>query len=433
MDTRKGSAMGGSTNARGGFLRSAFLTTSAHLSKILAGFLLLKFIAVYVGVEGMGQLGNFMSVMLFMSLLAGGGIQNGVIKYVAEFKTRPRILITFLADAKAYSLFFCLIILVATVFFHVPLAHFLFKSEGYGWLILMLGLFQFVFAFINIVNGTANGLQQTQVYAGIQIVGNLLSLPTAWWLISTYGLIGAVLALVVFYLSYSLPAFYFYVRSNIRRSVRWRAVSWRGLKRLRGFTLMAVVGAISVPVVEIIVRNLITEKVGLDAAGLWQASIKLSSAYMGFFVVFLAAYFMPIVSAQQDRMHIARTVYKFIALIMVLFFVGATVFFRLRESLIPLLLSPEFSELTSYIHYQLIGDFLRVSAYVVGFVVVAKAGTSIYIVSEVGQGSFFCLFSFLALRQGWGLQGVFLAHIAMNAIYVLCALIGFYYYSRRRV
>jgi len=418
---------------RVGPLLGAILTTSAHLSKIAVGFLLLKLVAVYLGVEGMGQLGNFMSAALFLSLLAGGGIQNGVIKYVAEYKTQPRALLAFLADARVYSLVFCMLIFVAALVLHAPLARFLMNADGYGWLIIVLGLAQFGFAFSNVVNGTANGLHQTKVYAAIQIIGNLLTLPLAWWLISRHGLAGAALAVVTFYLSYSLPALYFYITSRLRRSVRWQALQWSRLRRLGGFTLMAIVGSISVPVIEIVVRQLLTQQVGLDAAGLWQASIKLSSAYMGFFVVFLAAYFIPIVSAQQDRRLIAATVRRFMALVMGLFLIGGTVFYLLREFFIPLLLSPAFSELTRFIQYQLIGDFLRIATYVIGFVVVAKAATRLYIVLEIGQGVLFCLFSVVALRQGWGLQGVFMAHVAMNVIYFMCSVIGFYIYSRRAV
>nr|WP_283245278.1 O-antigen translocase [Pseudomonas sp. PCH44] len=418
---------------RSGLLLSAVLTTSAHLSKIAVGFLLLKLVAVYLGVEGMGRLGNLMSAVLFLSLLAGGGIQNGVIKYVAEYKMRPRTLLRFLADARVYSLSFCILFMLAALAFQRPLARFLMGGDDYGWLIVVLGVAQFGFAFSNMVNGTANGLHQTKVYASIQIIGNLLTLPLAWWLISHHGFAGAALAMVAFYVSYSIPAFYFHVRSRLRRSVRWQKIHWPRLRRLCGFTLMAIVGSISVPVVEIVVRKLLTDMVGLEAAGLWQASIKLSSAYMGFFVVFLAAYFMPIVSAEQDRARIAGSVRRFMGLVMGLFFMGGLIFYLFRDYFIPLLLSRQFSGLTDFIQYQLIGDFLRIATYVIGFVVVAKAATRLYVVLEIGQGVLFCLISVLALHKGWGLQGVFMAHVAMNVIYFLTSVIGFYFYSRRTV
>ncbi|MDH0629782.1 O-antigen translocase [Pseudomonas mosselii] len=421
-----------SVRKRIGVLAGALFTTAAHLSKILVGFLFLKLVAVYLGVEGLGALGNLMSAVLFLSLLAGGGIQNGVIKYVAEYRHKPKQMLRFLAGARLYSLGLCTLILVGAMVFSGPLSHYLLGGE-YAWLMVVLGVAQFGFAFTNIVNGTANGLHETRVYATIQIVGNLLTLPLAWLLIRQFGLVGAALSIIVFYLSYSLPALYFFASSKLRRHVRWRVAYRPQFRKLSGFTLMAAVGAVSVPLVEIVVRNLLLENAGLQAAGLWQASLKLSSAYMGFFVVFLAAYFIPIVSSLQDRRKVAAVVRKFMVLAICLFGVGAIGFYGLRSFFIPLLLSADFAELGDFIQYQLLGDLFRVTSYVIGFVVVAKAATRIYVLGEISQGVLFCLFSTLGLKLGWGLQGVFIAHLAMNVIYFACSVIGFYIYTKRVV
>lgn len=41
---------------------------------------------MYLGPEGMGQIGNFMGVVTILSLIAEGGVVNGVIKYVAALR-----------------------------------------------------------------------------------------------------------------------------------------------------------------------------------------------------------------------------------------------------------------------------------------------------------------------------------------------------------
>jgi len=54
-------------------LKSAALTVLSQVSKIAVGFILIKLIAVYLGASGMGLLGNFMSLVAILSLMAGGG------------------------------------------------------------------------------------------------------------------------------------------------------------------------------------------------------------------------------------------------------------------------------------------------------------------------------------------------------------------------
>ncbi|SUQ62150.1 Lipid III flippase [Pseudomonas wadenswilerensis] len=380
----------------------------------------------------MGQLGNFMSAVTFLALLAGGGIVNGVIKYVAEYRLRPHALVRFITAAKTYSLFMCLLVFVVGVLFSKPISGYVFKQEGYYWIILILSVAQFGFAFSNLVTGTSNGLHDTKTYALIQVIGNLLVIPLAWVLIRYFQFAGAAISVVLFYLVYSFPALFFYYRFSLKQHIRGWSFDRGQFKSLMSFSMMACVGAISVPLVEIVVRSALVHEVGYAAAGIWQASIKLASAYMGFFVVFFAAYFMPLVSAQKDSAYIGGLVFKFMRIAAGVFLVGGGAFYVLRDNLIPLFLSPEFFELSDLIGYQLAGDFFRVVSYVIAFVIVAKASLKLYLISEITQGLMFCSLSLLAINVGWGVKGVFYAHVVMNIIYFLCMLIGFFVYLKRR-
>jgi len=98
---------------------------------------------------------------------------------------------------------------------------------------------------------------------------------------------------------------------------------------------------------------------------------------------------MPTVSGTNNIEDITKLVYKFMAFVMLAFLLGATFFFLLRVQIIPIMLSSDFSSLDSLIKYQLIADFFRVSTYVIGFVVIAKAALKIYIISELAQGIIF--------------------------------------------
>ncbi|MBP5969488.1 MULTISPECIES: O-antigen translocase [Pseudomonas] len=424
-------ALGASDKKRA--LTSAAFTTIAQISKIGVGFAFIKLIAVYLGAGGMGQLGHFMSAVTLLSLLAGGGIVNGLIKYVAQYKKQPKRLMDTVAVSKAYSLIFCILICLLGCVFSKLLSEYIFKTPDNYWIIIFLSVAQFGFAFTNLVTGVINGLRDTKTYAVIQIVGNVLVLPVSWILIKNFHLIGAALSMVFFFSFYTIPALYFYRRSIFFKFSIGLKYEAEGFKRLLAFTLMAVVGAVSVPLIEIVIRERIIENVGFVAAGIWQASIKLSSAYMGFFTIFLAVYFMPMVSEKAEVAHITPLVLKFMKLVMAIFISGALVFYALRQYLIPLLLSAEFVDLEALIKYQLLADFFRISTYVISFVVVAKAALRIYLISELTQGLVFCGLSLSFLHSGLGVKGVFLANLIMNIVYFVVSIIGFMIYRRRSV
>ena len=374
-----------------------------------------------------------MSAVTILSLLAGGGVVNGLIKYIAQYKKKPKQLMSTVAVAKAYSLLFCMAVCLLGCVFSRFLSEYIFKTPDYYWIVAFLSVAQFGFAFTNLVTGVTNGLRDTKTYAIIQIVGNLLVLPVSWILIQSFHLVGAALSMVFFFSLYSIPAMYFYRKSIFFRWSIGFKYEAQGFKRLFAFTLMAAVGAIAVPLVEIIIREQIIEHVGFVAAGIWQASIKLSSAYMGFFTIFLAVYFMPMVSEKSKIEDVTSLVFKFMKLVMAIFVLGAAVFYLLRHYLIPLLLSSEFVDLEGLIKYQLLADLFRVTTYVVSFVVVAKAALRIYLISELTQGLVFCGCSLFFLKSGLGVEGVFLANLLMNILYFIVSIVGFIIYKKRGV
>ncbi len=140
-------------------LISAALTSIAQISKIGVGFAFIKFVAVYLGAEGMGQLGHFMSAVTILSLLAGGGIVNGLIKYIAEYKNQPKQLVNMVAISKGYSLIFCVLILFLGCVFSKILSQWLFKTSDYFWVVIFLSVAQLGFAFSNLVTGGGEWLE----------------------------------------------------------------------------------------------------------------------------------------------------------------------------------------------------------------------------------------------------------------------------------
>ena len=167
------------------------------------------------------------------------------------------------------------------------------------------------------------------------------------------------------------------------------------------------------------------ESAGYAAAGIWQGAIKISSAYLGFFTVFLAYYFMPIVSRLENKVEIGRITLKFLIAVVSLFSLGAVVFFVCRDFLIPLILADSFKALSDVLMYQLLGDLFRVSSYVVGFVAVAKAATKVYIAAELLQNILFLLLSLLMLHLLGDMKAVMIAYAISYFVY-FCIVVVFF-------
>jgi PST family polysaccharide transporter/antigen flippase len=169
---------------------------------------------------------------------------------------------------------------------------------------------------------------------------------------------------------------------------------------------------------------------GYEQAGIWQATIKISSVYVGFFGLFLAYYFVPSVSPLVCNKNIKIIVWKYMSLIGTFFGASALVFYIGRDVFIEFLLSDEFLELSSLIHLQLIGDFFKILAFVVGFVFVAKAAVWIYITAEILQGFFLILFSSILYSLNPEIQSILKAYVLTNIIFFFSTLAVFYFYIK---
>ena len=138
-------------------------------------------------------------------------------------------------------------------------------------------------------------------------------------------------------------------------------------------------------------REFIIQYHGYENAGIWQASIRLSNAYVGFFGVFLAYYFMPTISIMTDENKILTSIKKMALIITAVYLVGAGTLYVGRSFFVPLFLSAEFQFLEELIVYQLVGDYFKILSYVLAYVCVAKAASKAYISAEILQAFLFLL------------------------------------------
>lgn len=411
---------------------SLALTSLAHGAKILAGFALLKIMAVYLGPDGIGQLGHMMSVVSILTVLSGGGIINGVVKYTSEYRNRPVVLFRFVSASASYATCFALVVMLLGIIFSVPIARLVFNNGDMYPIICTLAVMQLFFAFANIVFGVSNGLMDTKIFAFSQLFGSLMSIPLFWIVIYYFSVSGAALSMVFASSLCAIPAFFYFKKSNFWNRINLSLSLSNGFSKLFSYTVMLLFSTVCFPIVEIFIRQILITQVGFHDAGIWQASIRLSAAYLGFFTVFLGFYFMPKASLQSERSKLAVLVLKCLIFVQAAFLLGALVLYLGRGFFVTLLFSEDFSPLKELIAYQLVGDFFKISSYVFGFIAVAKAATKLYIAAEIIQGGVFFGIATLLSSRAPGVESVMQAYMLTYILYFVVSATSAVVYFRRR-
>jgi hypothetical protein len=80
--------------------------------------------------------------------------------------------------------------------------------------------------------------------------------------------------------------------------------------------------------------------------------------------------------------------------------------------------------------WQLVGDFCRVLAYVIGFLGVAKAAAGLYVGAEVLQAGLYGTLTYFVLNHGGGLSQVAQVYALTYFVYLCIAGAGFMLYQR---
>jgi PST family polysaccharide transporter len=139
--------------------------------------------------------------------------------------------------------------------------------------------------------------------------------------------------------------------------------------------------------------------------GYWQGVWKISEAYLMVATLSISTYFLPRLSELTDPADLRREILHGYRTLLPLVAVTAIGIFFFRSLAIRLLFAPGFEPMEGFFKFQLIGDFFKIGSWVVSHLMLAKATTRLFIISEIVFSSAFVGWSVLFVNQ-FGAVGV---------------------------
>lgn len=410
------------------FVKAGMTFAASTGTKLVLGLIIIKIIALNVGADGLGKLGQFMSVMGMVTLLAGGGIFTGLIKYVAELRNDLSELKKYLSSGSMITLTTSSVVALLLCLFARKISMILIGSEKYYDIIYILAVVQFLIGANNFATSVISGHQDAQGFAKVTVAGSVAGAGLVYILTISGGLRGAMCGLILMPALMSLFSITYVFR---RRFLTTDKIVPCFHKKVTGKLLqysgMLCVTATTLPVAQIAVRNLIVQQYGWSAVGYWQGVNRVSDAYLQFVTVVLGNYYLPRLSATYNKSDLRLEVYRALQVAVPITMVMATVVYFLKDWIVSILFSADFYPMRDFFLFQTFGDCLKVCAHTIAYVAVAKALTRIYILSEISQSIVFVCLSFLFLKT-FGPVGVTYAHFVTYLLYFIIGIIAFSFY-----
>lgn len=403
-------------------VKTSFFSAIITLIRLASGFIANKVVAIYTGPGGVALIGAFTNFIALALTFANGAINNGVIKYTSEYEgneVQQKLLVSTSFKISIYCsiIFGPILIIFAPIF-----STWILTNNIYTNAIRVLGISIVLYSLNSLLISILNGRHQIKTYTLVNTIGSIVGLLFTIFLVYFFKVDGALYALV---LSQSIV---FFVTLLLIVKSPW--FSWSYFtqpfnkvlaKKLGGFSLMAIVTAILVPVSQILLRNLLIDKVGIDGAGYWQGMMKVSDGYLLLIVTTLSTYYLPKLSSLKTNKELRNEIFKGYKIILPVVLFGCAAIYYLRYWLIKVLYTPSFSPMEALFFWQLVGDFFKMAAWILSYLMLAKAMVKIFIFTEVLFTVLYVVFGFIFVDQ-FKLVGITFAFALNYLLYFLTML-----------
>ncbi|MEH7130273.1 O-antigen translocase [Neobacillus drentensis] len=401
------------------FLKTSILSAISSIIKILSGIVVNKIIAIYIGPSGIALIGQFQSVLLIITTAGSGAINSGVTKYVAEYnqdsKRKNDILNAGFIIMASSSIVFSIISFFSSSYMSVAV----FGSDKYGVIFKVVAVSMIFISLNNFLLAVLNGLKEIRAWILANIIGSILSLVITSILTIKYDMFGALFSTVLIQSLVLVVTLYFInkikVFANFKLGYR---ISLKTYRKLFNYAIMAIVTALTIPIVQILIRNHLINNFSIEQAGYWQAVTKISDMYLLVITTALSTYYLPRLSELTSKSDLNKEIISGYRIIIPFVMLSALCIFFLRDFIIWLLFTPEFYAIKPLFTFQLIGDFFKMCSWTLSFLMIAKAMTKTFIVTEIIFSISLYVFSII-LSNFFGLVGVTYAFALNYFIYLV--------------
>lgn len=386
---------------------------SVGLNFIL-GFFSVQIFARYLGAEGLALTGNFRNFLAVAKSLSRLGFENSTIKLYMDRKDDKIALASFFTTFYWVIIGSSLVLCTAIFIGSRQLSQMFFYSDQYQ---LVFQIFALLLPFSTIqvfIFSILNALKLFKKIIFYNIVVALITFIITITGIYFFKLKGALFALAIAdVLSLILLLFFAlshrkYFQFNFQSSVDFTI-----LKSMGKFSVMAIISAVLIPVSTLWIRSFLVSNYNIETAGIWDASERISSFYMNFFLTGIALYYMPKLAGLQGNHEFKIELIKYFKSFLPLGILILGLVYLTKNWIIGFALSKDFLSLSEYLHWQLAGDFVKLMSLAMGYQILVQTKVWQYLIVELSFTLCYLLLAFIWIPI-FGIEGALKAYFFAN-------------------
>lgn len=400
-------------------------TAISTLVKMFTGLISVKIVATIIGPSGIALLGQLINFSTIVMMLASGGLNNGITKYVAEFKNSIEDIKQLLSTSFKITIIcatFCGLLMVA---FSSFLSRTIMLSPDYGYVFTTFGLTVFLYALNSLIASILNGYKEFKLFVYVSIIGSLFGLVFTLALVYVWQLKGALISAVTF------QSIMFFISLWMVRKLPWVnkeyfscKIDKLSFKRFVRYSLMTFVTATTAPVAMLLLRGHIMDNISVVEAGWWEAMNRISNMYLMVITSSFSVYYLPRLAEITDNIDLREEILKAYKIIVPILLIGFTGIYFCRYLVIRILFTKEFLGMENLFIWQLLGDFFKICSWLLAFLMIAKTMMKEFVISEILLTGLFLLLAYTFINFT-GVVGTTQAYALSYLIYFISMVLLF--------
>ena len=391
-----------------------------------------RLLAVTVGEAGYASIGQVRNILAMLTSTTTLGTFNGVVKYVAEFKTNQPELSKVFSTVTTFTLIGSLVSAVVLFFGASHLSEYLFNSQAYIYIFQLLAVIAPFIAMSRVANAVVSGLSDYKKYAKIELISYLLATVALVIGLFTSELKGVIIA-IAFAPVIQLIVLGFVFGKTLKTYVKFKSLGFQLFykNKLLAFTLMSFISTFLLNYIELNIRTLVAEEININEAGYWTAITFISKNYMVFATGLFTLYVLPKFASIHSKYEFKNEVFNIYKTILPIFGLGMLLVYVLRDYIIQFIY-PDFIGMEPLFKWQLLGDFIRLGALVLSHQFLAKRLVKSFVITEIASLALFFVLSKVFI-QYYGTEGIVIAHFVRYILYfiMVCFVIKIYFSNQK--
>jgi len=412
--------------------RQIFKATSifggVQVFNIIISVIRSKIVATLLGPAGMGISGLLLATTGLVSSLTNFGLGISATRdiAVANETNNPDKIARVIGVFRKLVWLTGLLGMAVTIILSPYLSEITFGNKDYTLGFILLSCTLLSMQLISGQDVLLQGMRRLSELAKANMYGALFGLLTSIPLYYLYGVKGIIPAIILSS-AVTLAITWYFARSitvkTSRMSLKRSIIEGKPMLRM-GF-MLSVSGLITMGV-SYIVRIYISNTGGLVDVGLYNAGFAIIGTYVGLvFTAMATDYYPRLTGVANDNKKVEEVVNHQAEIALLILSPILCVFLVFVNWVVVLLYSNEFLAVSEMIHWAALGMYFKAASWSIGFIILAKGDSKLFLYSELLSNSYILILSIIGYKY-FGLDGL---GISFMATYVL-SLIQLYIIAR---